>query len=54
MNDEAANRYVKLIMDALPECKTKDQRERAIRLVVKEVERDTRHLAVNVIQRAAN
>lgn len=53
MNDAAADKYVEIFHDIIAHSKNDDDRKRNLRLLVKEVERDTRHLAFDILQKAS-
>lgn len=51
MDDKTADKYVETFFDAIEQSQGVDSKKRMLRLLVKEVERDTRHKAYDLVQR---
>lgn len=54
MNDASADKYVDSFFSNIEACNTEDGKKRMLRLLVKEVERDTRHKAATIVNMAVN
>lgn len=54
MNDASADKYVDAFFPHIESAHTTEQKKRTLRLMVKEVERDTRNMAVEIAREAVN
>lgn len=54
MSDDIADKYVQSFLPAIQDATSQKDMARTLRLLVKEVERDTRHKACDVVQEALN
>lgn len=54
MSDEQADKYVTVYAEALGIAANDTARLRTLRLLVKDIERDTRHRAFDAVQECAN